>query len=243
MGSVIFDLDGVLVDSEPYWQEAFAGVANEWCVSHGIANPRLTAPQMRRFEGGRVSDTVTTVLTELAGRPLTPLEVADATDRVVDLATRAFAKRPTLIQPSVEVARQLARQGARLGLASSSAPRFIDVALNEAGLTDAFAVTQSALYLEHGKPDPEVYRLTLARLGESADESLAVEDSIRGLISAIRAELRVIWLVRDDDEDDTSAYARLQTALSDAMAEPPVAADVARIVRRLRLADFGPSRR
>src|SRR5690242_17504698 len=117
---VIFDLDGVLVDSEPYWQEGFAQIANQFCVERGFPDPGLSAEQMSRFQGGRVNDTVATILSELGHRDLADAATVKAlTDRVVDHVSRRFAESSNEVASSVRVARQLADRGVALGVASS----------------------------------------------------------------------------------------------------------------------------
>lgn len=210
---VIFDLDGVLVDSEPYWQQGFALIATEFLVELGLPDPGLTPAQMSRFQGGRVNDTMTAILDELGvGDRLDPTTVDALTDRVVDRVSEEFAADARPIHSSVAVARELADRGVPLAVASSSAQPFIEAALEAIGLGDAFAVTQSALDLEHGKPHPEVYLLTLQRLGLAAHEVLAIEDSVTGLTSALRADLATIWLLSGTDEPAEAALERLRDA-------------------------------
>lgn len=213
MTAVIFDLDGVLVDSEPLWQQGFADVVNAFCVEQGLAHPRLTRPDMERFHGGRVKDTVSTLLEEQGlGASVTEETVADLTRRVVEQAASRVSDE-VIIASTVEVARKLHESGVRLAVASSSAHDFIEAVVERIGLADAFEVIQSALELEHGKPDPEVYELTLDRLGVQARATLAVEDSVPGVQSALRAGMPVIWLTPEPvgealarlGEDDASA--------------------------------------
>lgn len=224
---VIFDLDGVLVHSEPYWQRGFAEVVNRFCVDRGLPDPGLTASEMSRFQGGRVNDTVATILRDLGhGDYVDATTVAELTDDVIDHVSEQFAENANAIESSVAVARQLADRGIRLAVASSSAPQFIEAALQAIGLADAFPVTQSALGLEHGKPDPEVYRLTLARMGLEAHEAIAIEDSTTGLAAAARAGLATIWLQRDVEESEAESRARLRAALG-------ADGDAARFVRKV----------
>ncbi len=238
MTCVIFDLDGVLVDSELYWQQAFAEVGNAWRVEHGRANPDLTAAGMARFQGGRVNDTMAAVLASVGYDALTDVERDAVTHRVITHASEAFAADPTPIAGSVAVARGLAEEGVRLAVASSSAQEFIDAALDASGLHDAVEVTQSALLLEHGKPHPEVYELALAHLGARAEDGVAIEDSTIGLVSALRAGLRVVWLLTDETETDVAAYDRLRAALAVSGADPGLIGRVVGITRELHRDDL-----
>jgi beta-phosphoglucomutase-like phosphatase (HAD superfamily) len=200
--AVIFDLDGVLVDSERHWQGAFADIANEVTRERGWGARTFTAQDMARYAGGRVNETLRDIFTDI-GRP----EVA-ADDQLVDALTRRavrqaseeFLADPKPISSSVDVARSLAREGMKLGVASSSSLDFIDTVLSCLGLAESVAARQSALNLEKGKPDGEVYRRTLRALGERAADCVAVEDSKVGIQAATDAGLRCIGLYTGDPD-------------------------------------------
>ena len=125
VAAVVFDLDGVLVDSEPLWQQGFADVVNAFCVEQGRDDPRLTREDMVRFHGGRARDTVRTLVEEQGlGDRLTDDTLAALTERVVDDAAGQLSDE-VAIGASVEVARRLHEDGVRMAVASSSAERFI----------------------------------------------------------------------------------------------------------------------
>lgn len=239
MTGVIFDLDGVLVNSEPYWQEGFAAIGNEFCVERGLPDPQLTPAQMSRFEGGRVNDTVTAILTELGhGEHVDAATVRELTDRVIARVSTQFAEHSNAIESSVRVARQLAERGIPLAVASSSAQQFIDAVLDALDLREAFGVTQSALLLEHGKPHPEVYLLTLQKMGLEAREVVAIEDSTAGVAAALRAGLATIWLRPDaGQESDADRLERLRPALGDAADATDATALLRKVTPELTIED------
>jgi sugar-phosphatase len=235
MTAVVFDLDGVLVNSEPYWQESFLEITRQFCAESGYAAPPYVLADMARFEGGRVNDTMRTILIALGHEQDADAEsVEELARRVIHRVSTAFRKNPAPIADHVRVARELAGRGVQVGVASSSAQEFIDTALDRIGLGDVVAVSQSAYGLEHGKPHPEVYRLTLDRMGVSAREAVAVEDSTTGLGSAVRAGLATIWYLADPDEPDEAALSRLRATLG----RDEGAADRVRLITRaLRVED------
>ena len=236
MKGAIFDLDGVLVDSEPYWQRGFAEVTNEYCVESGLPDPALTAAQMARFQGGRVNDTLASILASLGHPELAAQEsLEQLTGRVIAHVSHAFVAHPTPIESSISVARQLADRGVPLAVASSSAQEFIDAAIKTIGLQDAVSVTQSALGLRHGKPHPEVYQLTLDQLGLEADDVVAIEDSTTGIGSAVRAGIATIWLLQNSTETEAEAIQRLRDTLG---SDADAGARVRRITRDLTMADI-----
>lgn len=195
--TVIFDLDGVLVDSEPLWQRGFADVVNTWLESTGAPNPGLAASQMGSYAGGRVNETLREILVGL-GRDEASDDalIAQLTAQVVADTSKAFAASPTPIQSSVDVARELRARGARLAVCSSSAQEFIDTVIDVLGLEGVFETTASALELEHGKPHPQVYLGVLDALGVAAADCVAIEDSARGIGSAVAAGIPCVGLWR-----------------------------------------------
>jgi sugar-phosphatase len=201
VSAVVFDLDGVLVESEPYWQRAFADTANAWLDAAGSTRPRLDDADMTRFEGGRVNETLEEILDEVRAEIDDPHVGGDdfldhATSSVVVRVAVDFAAAPQTIAASVDVARQLHGRGTRLAVASSSSEMFIETALQVIGLDDAFAVRCSALQLERGKPHPQVYLDAIDALGERPEDCVAIEDSSRGIAAAVAARIPCLGLWR-----------------------------------------------
>ncbi len=204
MTAVIFDLDGVLVDSEPLWSAGFAEVVNEYAAGQGWVSPGLVPGQLGAYQGGRVNETLREIpdgnvgIRQLPSSP-TPQVVDELTEHAGDPAGGYCipGARPTGIASSVETARELHARGLKLGVASSSAIDFIDTVLDTLGLSDAFSARQSSLLLKRGKPDGEVYRRTLQELDERAEDCLAIEDSARGIGAAEAAGIRCIGLWRE----------------------------------------------
>lgn len=209
VSAVIFDLDGVLVESERHWQRAFAQIANEVAGRQGWRLPRpLTAAAMSKYTGGRVNETLRDIFVGLGHSEAAadPFLIEQLTRRVVDQASADFLSDPEPIVSSVEVARSLAAAGMKLGVASSSSIDFIQTVLSYLGLSDSIAAKQSALLLENGKPDGDVYRLTLEHLNEDAADCVAVEDSPVGIRAAADAGLRCIGLYTGNEDNRPSEF-------------------------------------
>jgi len=191
--AVVFDLDGVLIDSEPVWEQ----VRREVVAEHG---GHWAADAQQRLMGMSTGEWAR-YLSEDLGVGLPP-------DRVAALVIERMAARYTehlpLMPGAVEAVRRLAARWP-LGLASSSPPSLIGTVLDAAGLRECFVTTLSTEQVAHGKPAPDIYLAVCDRLGHSPQTCAAVEDSTNGLRSAAAAGLRVIAIPHPRYPPDPSA--------------------------------------
>ncbi|MFV2113988.1 HAD family hydrolase [Micromonospora sp. LOL_025] len=178
--AVVFDLDGVIVDSEPVWEE----VRRAYVAAHGGTWQPDT---QRRLMGMSTGEWARYLSGEL-GVDRSAEQVAA---EVVEEMTRRYAARVPLIDGADEVVRRLAERWP-LGLASSSPTRLIAAALAATGLTDAFGATLSTEETARGKPAPDVYLAVAERLGVDPARCVAVEDSSNGVRSAAAARMTVV---------------------------------------------------
>jgi HAD superfamily hydrolase (TIGR01509 family) len=178
--AVIFDLDGVLLDSEPLWNEA-----KEELVRETGGRWREDAP---RAMMGMSSPEWSAYLHDELG---VPLEVGEINREVVARMKRRYQSELPVLPGAVEAVRALQRRWP-LGLASSSNREIIDLALEAAWLGDAFAATVSSEEVERGKPAPDVYLEAARRLGVKAERCVAIEDSSNGIRAAAAAGMAVI---------------------------------------------------
>jgi HAD superfamily hydrolase (TIGR01509 family) len=178
--AVVFDLDGVIIDSEGVWEQ----VRRAYVALHG---KRFLPDSQQRMMGMSTAEW-SRYLSEDVGVGVPPPQVA--ADVLGEMAERYRTALP-LVPGAVAAVRRL---GARypLALASSSARVLIDQVLAAAGLTDAFRVTASTEEVAHGKPAPDVYLVVAERLGLPPQVCAAVEDSSNGLRSAAAAGMVVI---------------------------------------------------
>jgi HAD superfamily hydrolase (TIGR01509 family) len=178
--AIVFDLDGVLVDSEPVWEQ----VRRRYVREHGGTWRDDT---QHRLMGMSTAEWAHYLSTEL-GVDRTPEQVAAD---VVEEMARQYEREVPLIDAAVAVVRRLCARWP-LGVASSSPARLIEVALRSAGLTDVFRVAVSSEQTERGKPAPDVYLAAAAELDVDPAACAAVEDSSNGVRSAATAGMRVI---------------------------------------------------
>lgn len=178
--AVVFDLDGVLVDSEGLWDVVRRGVAAE-------AGRPWPAQATRAMQGMSTAEW-STYLTEVVGVPGAPQQVAAT---VVERMAAEYHARLPLYPGALEVVQRLGRRWP-LGLASSSPRRLIDTVLQAAGLVQWFPVSVSTEEVEAGKPSPLVYQTVVQRLSVDPSQAIAIEDSSNGLRSAAAAGLGVL---------------------------------------------------
>jgi HAD superfamily hydrolase (TIGR01509 family) len=178
--AVIFDLDGVLVDSETVWDDARRKVVTDegghWRDSATRAMQGMSSPEWSRY------------LHDELGAELDPDQVVD---RVVALVLAEYRRQVPLIPGAVEAVRRLAGDWP-LGLASSANRPVIDAVLETAGLTECFSATVSGDEVRRGKPAPDVYLAAADKLAVQVARSAAVEDSTNGLKAAAAAGMLVI---------------------------------------------------
>jgi HAD superfamily hydrolase (TIGR01509 family) len=199
--AVIFDLDGVLIDSEERWARAKEGLVREtggrWKpeASHDMLG--MSSPEWSRY------------LHEELGVPLAPDEINDA---VVARMLEDYRRALPLIEGARDAVLRLATRWP-LGLASSSNREVIDVVLEGSGLADAFAATVSSEEVARGKPAPDVYLEAAGRLGVAPGDAAAVEDSTNGLLAARAAGMAVVAIPNRAFPPSDEALAAADVAL------------------------------
>jgi HAD superfamily hydrolase (TIGR01509 family) len=178
--AVVFDLDGVIVDSEHVWDEVREELARErggrWHERAQTDMMGMSAPEWSRY------------MHDVIGLPESPAEIDD---EVVARMLDRYGEGLPLIDGAVDAVHRLAASF-RLALASSSNRRVIDSVLDAAGLTPSFEATVSSEEVERGKPAPDVFLEAARRLGVRPEACAAVEDSGNGIRAAHAAGMRVI---------------------------------------------------
>ena len=178
--AVVFDLDGVLVDSEELWdvirRDVVAEAGRPWPTGATRAMQGMSTAEWSAF------------LTGTIGVPVAPEQVAAT---VIDRMAAEYETRLPLLPGAVEVVERLGRRWP-LGLASSSPRRLIDTVLDSAGLAQRFQVSVSTEQVQAGKPSPAVYQTVVQQLGVDPSHAIAIEDSSNGLRSAATAGLGVL---------------------------------------------------
>jgi HAD superfamily hydrolase (TIGR01509 family) len=180
--AVVFDLDGVLVDSEQLWDRARRELVEErggvWHEDATRAMMGMSSPEWSRY---------------LHDELQVDLEPAEISAAVVAKLEQLYREQLPLLSGARAAVLALAQRWP-LGLASSANREVIDLVLELAELEDSFAATVSSEEVPRGKPAPDVYLEAARRLGVAPTDCAAVEDSTNGLRAAAAAGMRIIAL-------------------------------------------------
>ncbi len=182
--AVIFDMDGVLIDSEPLWKIAMEQ------VFHSVGST-LTKQDFQKTVGLRLDEVIHFWHQHEGWKNVSPREVEMM---IVDRMKELIKQNGLPLVGVVEMLHFLKSQGKKIGLATSSYRVLIDTVLSELKITDLFDFTHSAEDEQFGKPHPAVYLAVAENLNTPSLKCLVIEDSLNGIISAKAARMQVVCI-------------------------------------------------
>lgn len=208
MKAVIFDMDGVLIDSEPFWREAEIEAFRDVGVM-------LTGDDCASTKGWRIDQVVDYWRSRRPWQGVANEVVRDAI--IAGVVERVLTRGVPLAGVHASIA-TIREAGLQLALATSSSMVLVDAVLPRLKLEGAFEVVCSAQDDPHGKPHPQVFLRTAERLGVDPTEVTVIEDSVAGMVAAKAARMRCIvvpeaseadfphWGLADHKLDDLTAF-------------------------------------
>jgi HAD superfamily hydrolase (TIGR01509 family) len=199
--AVIFDLDGLLLDSESAWD----GGRKALVAEHGLEWPAGATEAMLGMSAPEWSGYVH----ETLGVPLEPREISD---RVVAQVLATYEQRLPLL-PGAEAAVTRIAERWPLGLASSSNKPVIDQVMETSGWGEVFRVWVSSEEVGRGKPAPDVFLEAARMLGVDPADAAGIEDSNNGILAAHAAGLRVIAIPNHEFPPGRDALAAADVVL------------------------------
>lgn len=207
--AVIFDMDGLLVDTEPYWQATERKVFRELGIE-------ITEKMQVDTFGLRTDEQIRHWYNI---RPWTSMTVGQVEDRYHETMLNYFREDAQLMEGAVAALDFFSEKGLPMALASSSNMELINAFLDRFGFHHYFTEVYSAEFEEFGKPHPAVYLETARRLNTDPVRCLALEDSFHGLIAAKAARMKTIAVPEHPDERFGASDIVLQslTELNDAV--------------------------
>ncbi|HEX3035477.1 MAG TPA: HAD family phosphatase [Thermodesulfobacteriota bacterium] len=179
--AVIFDMDGVMIDSEPLWEKTERILMAQRNIDYN--------PIYRDKIVGLNQNDSAKLLRETFNLPKTIEEII--TERI-DILLTLYEKELELVKGLTDLLEELAQKGFLLALASSSPRRAINFVLDNFSLRDFFSVIVSGDDIQLGKPHPDIYLHTAQRLYVKPEECVVIEDSINGVKSAKAAGMTCI---------------------------------------------------
>jgi len=186
--AAIFDMDGVLIDSEPFWQDSEIEV-------FGTIGLKLTHEMCRETTGLRIDHAVEYWLKRHEQEHSSDQHNFSANEFEERIVEGVISRIQMRGEPMAGVDSALAffkSKGLQIALASSSSYRIISAVLEKLGLHDQFKLIYSAEEEQLGKPHPGVYLTVARKLGVKATECLAIEDSLMGVIATKAARMKCI---------------------------------------------------
>jgi HAD superfamily hydrolase (TIGR01509 family) len=180
LGAVTFDMDGLLVDSEPVWFQAESAVME-----------RLHGTWARGDQDALVGGSMTATVAYLLNKGTLAVEPATVAGWLLDAMIDLLRTTPAPVLPgALELVAEVQSAGVPYALVTSSEPEVVDAVL--AKLDVEFPVIVCAADVSHAKPDPEGYLLAAAKLGVEPEHTIALEDSVNGVLAAEAAGYRTV---------------------------------------------------
>jgi beta-phosphoglucomutase len=200
---LIFDLDGVLVDTVPVHFLAWQRMFEDYGYTFGKREYRNLVDGRPRFDGARA------VMINH-----TDQEVREAADKKNDYYVEKIDNGEfQVFDAAVVLVRQCQADG--LGLAAASSSANVKTVLEKAGLLDAFSVVIGGDDVERGKPNPDIFLNAAKGLGLAVDECVVIEDSSSGVQAAKNGGFYCVGLRHGDDADDLQAADQIVSSLAE----------------------------
>jgi sugar-phosphatase len=182
--AVIFDMDGVLIDSEPLWKIAMDAVFSE-------LGSTLQKSDFQKTVGLRIDEVIHFWnLHESWG--IEDEEVVQ--EKIISKMEELIASNAQPLPGVIETLTFLKSKGLKIGLATSSSSRLIRIVLRELAIIDFFDFTHSAETEDYGKPHPAVYLTVAQKLAVHPTKCLVIEDSFNGVIAGLAAKMKVVCI-------------------------------------------------
>lgn len=185
----IFDMDGVMIDSEPFWQQAQILILKN-------LNVEITASDCEKHTMGKRIDLVAETWCDLYGLEISPNNLANL---ILDQVVLNIMENGYAMDGLVDLLTYLKKENYHIGLATSSSWKIIEAVLYKLNVKSFFDVICSADDEEHGKPNPAVYITAMNKLKATPNETIILEDSVTGMIAAKASRATTIVLTQDVD--------------------------------------------
>jgi len=199
--AVIFDMDGVMIDSEPLWEKTEKiMMARKGLVYNPVYREKIVGLGQKE---SAILLKKTFSLNE---------DIEDIIDQRISVLLDIYDRELSLVTGLTELLDSVSKSALKVALASSSPLKVIEFVLGKFDLNKYFDLVISGDMVEHGKPSPDIYNYTAESLGLECDECVVIEDSINGVISAKRAGMYCIAV--PDKRLDPSGFEKADIIMS-----------------------------
>ncbi|MGB0887749.1 MAG: hexitol phosphatase HxpB, partial [Vicingaceae bacterium] len=190
--AVIYDMDGVIIDSEPLWREALIHCFNKVGFD-------FTQDKCRVTQGMRL---IEVVKYWYAQQPWQGRTIEEVEQDILIKVTELIAEKGEAMEGVYQSLELFKAKGYKIALASSSASSLINVVLEKLKIKHEFEVIKSAEFLDYGKPHPDVFIKTAEELNVPAINCLVIEDSFHGVLAGKAAVMQVIAVPEEKYQND-----------------------------------------
>jgi beta-phosphoglucomutase family hydrolase len=193
MKAVIFDMDGVLVDTNPHHKTA-------WREYYQRFNKELSDDDFVRYVSGKHNAAIVAHLFD--NQSLSEANVKQLSDGKEALFRKLYEHHMAPVSGLIDFLKALKAAGIRLAVATSAPVENLDFVVDTLNIRSYFDVLLNESLVKHPKPDPEIYELAMEKLGVSPDESIIFEDSTTGIQAAKASGAYVIGVTTTQSEDE-----------------------------------------
>jgi len=180
--AVIFDMDGVLIDSEPLWRTAMVKGFKQFGMT-------VTEEECKTTMGRRINEVVNYWVNIHSVNPLKSPEIEKT---IIEVLLNLIEKEGEAMAGVIDLLNFCKSKQLKIGLATSSSELLMQTVLNKLQIKNHFNSVVSAQNLKYGKPNPEVFLICAENLGVNPSECIVIEDSINGAIAAKAAQMHLI---------------------------------------------------
>lgn len=192
LDTVIFDIDGLLIDSEPLWNEA----ASELFQQYGV---NMTEEQYKTTTGLRTKEFVQWWFQYFN---IGNNELKRAEEKIVQIVLQKIEQKGKIMPGVPYIFDFFQRKAFKIGLATSSPPALIDLVVQLSGIGKYLHATASAEELAYGKPHPQVYLDCASKLDSNPTSCICFEDSFNGMIAAKAARMKCVIVPHSSQQKD-----------------------------------------
>lgn len=191
--AVIYDMDGVIIDSEHLWRKAMIEGFNQIGIPFTDADCRITT-------GMRFKEVIAFWFNK---HQFTKMSIEDFDSMVVKRLCELITKEGKAMNGLFDSLNYFSQKGLYLGIATSSDELIMNTVVDTLGIRHYFKAICSAQFLPYGKPHPQVFLDCAKQLNTSPNECLVIEDSVNGIIAGKAAQMKVVAIPEEENRDNS----------------------------------------